>query len=81
VTVATIDAHQGEENSVVILTMATDKKMGFMKDPARFSVAIIRGPNSLIILANWAGLKDDDRRALKRLVIIRNAFEKKRRMR
>jgi hypothetical protein len=56
--------------------MATDKAMGFMKDPARLLVAIARGENCLVIIANWIGLKDSDRRAMKRPGLIRSALER-----
>ena len=49
VAVSTIYAYQGEENSVVILIIATDKTIGFMKDPARLLVAITRGKSFLVI--------------------------------
>jgi hypothetical protein len=73
--VAAIDAYQGEETSVAILTIATDKAMGFIKDPAHLLVAIARGQNSLIIITNWTDLKNSSKRAMKRLAFIRNVFE------
>jgi hypothetical protein len=57
--------------------MATDKALGFMSEPARLLVAITRDLNSLVILANWTGLKENDKRAMRRLAIVRNAMEKK----
>jgi hypothetical protein len=71
-----MDTYQGMENFVVILIIITNKAMGFIKNPARLLVIIIRGQNSLVILANWLELKDNDKRAIKRLGMIRNASEK-----
>jgi hypothetical protein len=52
VTISTVNAYQDSENSVVIFLIATDKLLGFMSEPSRLLVAITRGLNSLVILAN-----------------------------
>jgi hypothetical protein len=53
--VSTVDAFQGEEKPIIILSTVRTKSIGFAGDERRVNVAITRGKRHLIIVGN-AGL-------------------------
>ena len=62
--VSTIDAYQGSEKEVIILsTVRSNKKgkIGFLKDPQRMNVAITRAKKQFILVTNADTLKKEHR--------------------
>ena len=61
ITLATIDNYQGEENDVVILsTVRSRGKLGFMKNRNRINVAISRAHNGFYVFGNASLMMDSD---------------------
>ncbi|KAL6630334.1 AAA domain-containing protein, partial [Neocallimastix sp. 'constans'] len=51
--VNTVDSYQGQENDIVILsTVRSDGKIGFLRNANRVNVSLTRARNSLIIIGN-----------------------------
>ena len=50
--ISTVDAFQGSENDLIILTTVRTKSIGFSADPKRLNVAISRAKGQLIIIGN-----------------------------
>ena len=53
--ISTIDAYQGSEKEVIILSAVRSNKegrLGFLKDPQRMNVAITRAKKQFILIAN-----------------------------
>ena len=50
--VSTVDAFQGSEKDLIILTTVRTKSIGFSADPKRLNVAISRAKGQLIIVGN-----------------------------
>ena len=49
---STVDAFQGSEKDLIILTTVRTKSIGFSADPKRLNVAISRAKGQLIIVGN-----------------------------
>eukprot|EP00833_Pecoramyces_ruminatium_P002717 jgi/Orpsp1_1/1176749/evm.model.c7180000058858.1 len=62
ISVSTVDGFQGQENDIVIIsTVRTDGKIGFLKDKRRLNVSISRSRYSLIIFGDYTTLaKNED---------------------
>ncbi|MCJ1405894.1 hypothetical protein MMC11_009124 [Xylographa trunciseda] len=56
VSVQTVDTMQGEENSVIILSMVSTENLGFMQEPQRMCVALNRARDALIMFHNASSL-------------------------
>ena len=50
--ISTVDAFQGNEKDVIILSTVRSKGIGFSADPRRLNVAITRAKSQLIIIGN-----------------------------
>jgi len=58
INVSTVDGFQGQENDIVIIsTVRSDGKIGFLKDKRRLNVSISRSRYSLIIFGDSSTLK------------------------
>jgi len=56
--VNTVDSYQGQENDIVILsTVQSDGKIGFLRNANRVNVSLTRARNSLIIIGNMETLR------------------------
>jgi len=59
--VNTVDSYQGQENDIVILsTVRSDGKIGFLRNANRVNVSLTRARNSLIIIGNMRTLCTND---------------------
>ena len=62
VVIETIDAFQGREADVVVVSLVrsnTKKRLGFVEDERRMNVALTRGRNGIIVLGDPCTLEDD----------------------
>ncbi|ELP85273.1 hypothetical protein EIN_084750 [Entamoeba invadens IP1] len=59
VTVATIDAFQGAEKDVVMISFVRNKESSFLENAKRLNVAITRARNNLILVMHHNILKND----------------------
>lgn len=50
--ISTVDAFQGNEKDLIILSTVRSKSIGFTADPRRLNVAITRAKSQLIIIGN-----------------------------
>ena len=57
---STVDAFQGNEKDVIILSTVRSKSIGFSADPCRLNVAITRARSQLIIVGNRELLERDN---------------------
>ena len=60
--ISTIDAFQGSEKEVIILSAVranTEGKLGFLKNPQRMNVAITRAKKQFILIANAKTLEKE----------------------
>lgn len=60
VPVSTVDAFQGEERDVIILSVARTAQLGFADSPKRLNVAITRARRHLILIAHQGLLARND---------------------
>ncbi|CAK4473014.1 unnamed protein product [Aphanomyces euteiches] len=57
----TVDAMQGREADVVVLScVRTDNKIGFLRNPNRLNVAISRAKEALYIVGHLPTLRSDE---------------------
>ncbi|CAN0062004.1 unnamed protein product, partial [Phaeothamnion confervicola] len=59
VQISTVDAFQGEERDVIVLTACRTRKMGFAACPERLNVALTRARHHLFVVANRRLLQPD----------------------
>ena len=52
VQISTVDAFQGSEKDIIILSTVRSRSIGFTADPKRLNVAITRARGQLLILGN-----------------------------
>ncbi|KAL1310531.1 hypothetical protein AAFC00_000814 [Neodothiora populina] len=57
--VSTVDSYQGQENDVVILSLARSASVGFIANPNRVNVALSRARNGLYVFGNSTLLARD----------------------
>ena len=76
--VITVDAFQGSEADVIILSFVrTQKSVGFLSDARRLNVSLTRAKDLLVIVGNYDQLKDcnsDDIKSLMKHVADTDAF-------
>ena len=59
VQISTVDAFQGNEKDLVVLSTVRSRSIGFASDPRRINVAITRAKGQLIIVGNRNLLSKD----------------------
>ncbi|MCJ1413645.1 hypothetical protein MMC19_007767 [Ptychographa xylographoides] len=69
----TVDSFQGEENSVIILSLTGTEKLGFVEESARLNVATSRAKDSMIIFGHFTSFPK--RRRLKDFFSLQSYFE------
>ncbi|KAK9361061.1 hypothetical protein V1504DRAFT_452663 [Lipomyces starkeyi] len=52
-TVATVDQYQGEQNDYIILSLVRTKRVGYLRDIRRLTVAMSRARLGLYVLGRW----------------------------
>ena len=56
VTITTIDAYQGEENDIILLSLVRSEMPGFVADKCRVCVALSRARHGLYVIGNFSKL-------------------------
>ena len=79
VEITTIDAYQGREAPIIILTLVNTDVMGFMANPHRLLSGLSRARDSLVVLTAWTSLSVREKfaRSLTKLNAFRQAFAAK----
>lgn len=69
----TVDGYQGDENSVVVVSLTTRENIGFNKEKKRNCVALSRGRDAVVLLCDYSCLDDNtrDKRYIRKLKDIR----------
>ncbi|OUM62283.1 hypothetical protein PIROE2DRAFT_23845, partial [Piromyces sp. E2] len=77
INVSTVDGFQGQENDIIIIsTVRTDGKIGFLKDKRRLNVSISRSRYSLIIFGDSSTLRiNEDWRKIINEITAMNRFK------